>query len=89
MSTTEPIATAILLSLFGALLAVSALFSRASQRFAVPVALVFLGIGMLAGSEGLGGAHGASSGRSGASRRSSARTVRSACCGSQPSAASA
>ncbi len=55
MSTTEPVATAILLALFGALLAVSALFSRASQRFAIPVALIFLGIGMVAGSEGLGG----------------------------------
>jgi potassium/hydrogen antiporter len=55
MSTTEPVATAILLALFGALLAVSALFSRASQRFAIPVALFFLGIGMIAGSEGLGG----------------------------------
>ena len=48
MSTTEPVATAILLALFGALLAVSALFSRASQRFAIPVALVFLGVGMIA-----------------------------------------
>lgn len=53
--TTEPYATAILLTTFGALLIVSALFSRASQRFAVPVALIFLGIGMLAGSEGIGG----------------------------------
>ena len=51
---TEPLATALLLAVFGALLAVSALFSRASERFSVPVALVFLGIGMLAGSEGIG-----------------------------------
>jgi cell volume regulation protein A len=29
-------------------------FSRASQRFAVPVALVFLGLGVLSGSEGIG-----------------------------------
>ena len=50
----EPRATALLLLTFGALLAISTLFSRASQRFAVPVALVFLGIGMLAGSEGIG-----------------------------------
>ena len=50
----EPLATALLLAVFGALLAVSALFSRASERFSVPVALVFLGIGMLAGSEGIG-----------------------------------
>jgi cell volume regulation protein A len=51
----EPLATGALLAAFGALLAVSVLFSRASQRFQVPVALVFLGIGMLAGSEGVGG----------------------------------
>lgn len=54
MSTAEPVATAVLLASFGALLAVSALFSRASQRFSIPLALVFLGIGMVAGSEGLG-----------------------------------
>lgn len=53
--TAEPTATALLLATFGALLAVSVLFSRASERFAVPVALVFLGVGMLAGSEGVGG----------------------------------
>ncbi len=52
--TAEPLATALLLAVFGALLALSALFSRASERFSVPVALVFLGIGMLAGSEGIG-----------------------------------
>ena len=33
----------------------SVLFSRASQRTGVPIALLFLGVGMLAGSEGLGG----------------------------------
>jgi potassium/hydrogen antiporter len=52
--TAEPLGTAILLATFGVLLAVSALFSRASQRMAVPLTLVFLGIGMLAGSQGLG-----------------------------------
>jgi cell volume regulation protein A len=46
---------AILLLAFGALLAISVLFSRASARTGVPLTLVFLGIGMLAGSEGLGG----------------------------------
>jgi cell volume regulation protein A len=55
MITTEPMATALLLVVAGALLALSALFSRASERFSVPVALVFLGVGMLAGSEGIGG----------------------------------
>jgi cell volume regulation protein A len=53
--TTEPLATALLLALFGALLVVSVLFSRASERSSIPVALIFLVIGMLAGSEGIGG----------------------------------
>ena len=53
--TEEPLATALLLTTFGVLLGVSILFSRASDRFGVPVALIFLGIGILAGSEGLGG----------------------------------
>ena len=52
---TEPFATALLLTTFGILLGISILFSRASERFGVPVALIFLGIGILAGSEGLGG----------------------------------
>lgn len=55
MPTAEPLPTALLLTTFGILLAVSALFSRASQRVGVPLALVFLGIGVLAGSEGIGG----------------------------------
>jgi cell volume regulation protein A len=52
---TEPLATALLLTTFGVLLGISILFSRASERFGIPVALIFLGIGILAGSEGLGG----------------------------------
>jgi cell volume regulation protein A len=52
--TAEPFGIALLLATLGTLLAISALFSRASDRFPIPVALVFLGIGMLAGSEGLG-----------------------------------
>jgi cell volume regulation protein A len=55
MGIEEPQATALLLLTCGLLLAISVLFSRASQRFGVPIALLFLGIGMLAGSEGLGG----------------------------------
>src|SRR5688500_2471168 len=51
----EPLATALLLTTFGVLLGVSILFSRASERFGVPVALIFLGIGIVAGSEGIGG----------------------------------
>jgi cell volume regulation protein A len=51
----EPHATALLLLTCGLLLAISVLFSRASQRFGVPIAMLFLAVGMLAGSEGLGG----------------------------------
>lgn len=50
----EPVATAVLVFTLGALLLASALFSRASDRLAVPVMLVFLAIGMLAGAEGIG-----------------------------------
>jgi cell volume regulation protein A len=55
MTPNEPQATALLLATCGLLLAISVLFSRASQRFGVPIALLFLGVGMLAGSEGIGG----------------------------------
>jgi cell volume regulation protein A len=55
LPTAEPAATAALLAIFGVLLIVSVLFSRATERFTVPVALVFLVVGMLAGSEGLVG----------------------------------
>jgi cell volume regulation protein A len=51
----EPFATAILLVTFGFLLATSIVFARASQWISVPVPLLFLCIGMLAGSEGIGG----------------------------------
>lgn len=54
MLTTEPLPTVIALAALGTLLVVSALFSRASARLGLPVALVFLSIGMLAGSEGVG-----------------------------------
>ncbi|MEA2722976.1 MAG: potassium/hydrogen antiporter [Gemmatimonadales bacterium] len=55
MTPHEPEATALLLATCGLLLGVSVLFSRASQRFGVPIALLFLVVGMLAGSEGIGG----------------------------------
>ena len=55
MSGAEPLATAVLLTTFGVLLALSIVFSRAAERFAVPVVLAFLLIGVLAGSEGVGG----------------------------------
>jgi NhaP-type Na+/H+ and K+/H+ antiporters with a unique C-terminal domain len=54
MPTTEPFATALLLATAGLLMGASVLFSRASQRTGVPIALLFLVIGMLAGSEGIG-----------------------------------
>ena len=50
----EPVATAVLLTAFGALLAVSVGLSRASARLGLPVVLLFLLVGVLAGSEGLG-----------------------------------
>jgi cell volume regulation protein A len=52
---TEPGATALLLATCGLLLAVSVIFSRASQRIGIPIALLFLLVGILAGSEGIGG----------------------------------
>ncbi len=54
MLSTEPGATALLLATCGVLLAASVLFSRASQRTGIPIALLFLLIGILAGSEGIG-----------------------------------
>lgn len=50
---TEPNATALVLAILGALTALSVLSSRASGRAGVPVALLFIVIGMVAGSEGL------------------------------------
>ncbi|MEO6525045.1 MAG: potassium/proton antiporter [Gemmatimonadaceae bacterium] len=53
--THEPHATAVFFVVVALLLAASALLSHASQRLRVPVNLVFLLIGILAGSEGIGG----------------------------------
>ncbi len=50
----EPLATAILLTAFGVLLASSVALSRASARLGLPVALLFLLVGVLAGAEGIG-----------------------------------
>src|SRR3954447_4668532 len=50
----EPEATALLLTTCGLLLGVSVIFSRASQRTGIPIALLFIVVGMVAGSEGLG-----------------------------------
>ncbi|HJZ86592.1 MAG TPA: potassium/proton antiporter [Polyangia bacterium] len=55
MATGEPGTTAVLLVTLGLLLAVSALASRVAGRVGLPLSLLFLLVGMLAGSEGLGG----------------------------------
>ena len=55
MASTEPTGTAILLAVLGALVAVSVLFSRTVDRLGVPIVLLFLVLGMLGGSEGIGG----------------------------------
>lgn len=54
MIAAEPTATAIILTGFGVLLAASVAVSRASSRLGLPVALLFLIVGVLAGSEGIG-----------------------------------
>jgi cell volume regulation protein A len=51
---TEPFATAILFAVVGGLFAASALLSRATQRLSVPVPLLFILLGVLAGSEAIG-----------------------------------
>jgi potassium/hydrogen antiporter len=51
----EPSATAGVLALTGGILLVSALVSSFSNRVGVPMLLLFLGVGIVAGSEGLGG----------------------------------
>jgi potassium/hydrogen antiporter len=52
---TEPFATAVILSAVGLLLLLAGLASPLPSRIGVPALLIFLGVGMLAGSEGLGG----------------------------------
>src|SRR5512137_2903326 len=54
MPTGGPFTTALLLTTGGLLLAASVLFSGATRRLGMPVGLVFVAIGMLAGREGLG-----------------------------------
>ena len=51
----EPLPTALLLTTFGTLLVLAVFFSRATERVGVPVVLIFLITGVLAGSEGIGG----------------------------------
>ncbi len=50
----EPLPTAVLLAATGLLLAASVVVSRASGRLGLPLALLFLVVGVLAGSEGIG-----------------------------------
>src|SRR3954471_4930033 len=54
MMAAEPLATAVLLTAFGGLLAASVALSRVSARLGLPVALLFLLVGVLAGSQGFG-----------------------------------
>jgi potassium/hydrogen antiporter len=51
----EPLATAWVLATMGGLLAVSVALSRLAGRTGFPIPLLFLGVGVVAGSEGLGG----------------------------------
>ncbi len=55
MTVTEPFATAWVLLGLGILLGLSALSSRLAGRSGLPITLLLLGVGMLAGEEGLGG----------------------------------
>jgi len=54
MPSGEPFTTALFLTTAGLLLGASVLFSGATRRLGLPVGLVFVAIGILAGSEGLG-----------------------------------
>jgi potassium/hydrogen antiporter len=51
----ESLSIAALLATAGVLLAISVFFGNYSERAGLPLALVFLGVGVLAGREGLGG----------------------------------
>lgn len=55
LATAEPNATAILLAVFGLLMAFCVLFARTLDRAGVPVVLLFLVLGIAGGSEGIGG----------------------------------
>ncbi len=52
---TEPLATAVLLIIFGILMLIAVLSSRAMDRLGIPTVLLLLILGMLGGTEGFGG----------------------------------
>src|SRR5258706_11136369 len=54
MENLEPTSFVLLLTVFAVLMAASAVLSQASERAGVPVVLLFLALGMLAGREGIG-----------------------------------
>ena len=51
----EPTGTALLFAGFATLVAISVISSRASERLSLPITLLLLAVGVIAGSEGLGG----------------------------------
>ena len=51
----EPFATALAFTVFAALVVAGVVFSRTLERTGIPVGLAILGVGILAGSEGIGG----------------------------------
>jgi len=54
VATAEPLTTSIVLLVIGLLVGLAAAFSRASGRLGLPIALLFLAVGVLAGPEGIG-----------------------------------
>ena len=54
-SLAEPMATAVLLMIFGILMLIAVLSSRAMDRLGIPTVLLLLVLGMLGGAQGLGG----------------------------------
>lgn len=55
--TSEPWNLAVIILIGGVLIGIAAVATRASQRIAFPLALLFLAVGMLAGSDGIGKIH--------------------------------